>query len=265
MRSYGVLGPAAPEQGWVPAPRYLLRRARVLHHVRKLRPCRTLEIGCGAGLLLHELHDLGFDCTALEHSPEARDLARRLACQAGRSIGIFGEPEPHWAQAFGLVMAFEVLEHIEHDLAALQQWREWLPPGGTLLLSVPSHMAKWNPSDVWAGHYRRYERTPLVSLLGRAGFEAEVVECYGFPLANVAERVRAAKYAPEVDASVDGTPEGMKNNSNRSGIDRRHVLGWFPFFSSPLGKSALVLAELCQRPFLAREWGNGYLVKARAR
>ncbi len=264
MKNYGVLGPAAPESGWVPAPRYLLRRARILKHIKALKPCDTLEIGCGAGVLLHELDDLGFRCTALESSPEARDLAIKLAREAGKDIRLVDAPGPDWEGRFPLVMAFEVLEHIEHDLEALHAWRRWMPVGGTLLLSVPSHMAKWNPSDVWAGHFRRYERSPMTELMRRAGFNAEIVECYGFPLANVAEKVRAAKYAPEVDPDVDNTPEGKQANSNRSGIDRRHVMKWFPMFKSPLGKLAITTAELAQRPFLSTELGNGYLVVARA-
>lgn len=265
MRDLGILGPAAPEAGWVPAPRYLLRRARVLEHIRRLAPCETLEVGCGAGVLLHELDALGFRCTALETSPDARRLADELARNAGRAISVVEQPSDTWNGRFGLLMAFEVLEHIEDDLGALQAWRAWMSPGATLLLSVPCHMAKWNPSDVWAGHFRRYERAGLIDLLHRAGFEPQRIECYGFPLANLAERIRAASYAPEVDESVDRTDAGMRANSHRSGIDRRHVMRWFPYYASPPGKLAMVLAELVQRPFLGLELGNGYLVRATLR
>lgn len=263
MKHHGVLGPAAPEHGWVPAPRYLLRRARVLRQLRGITPCEVLEIGCGAGVLLHELDDLGFRCTALESSPEARQLASQLAAEAGKAIDFVQSPGPDWAGRFPLVMAFEVLEHIEDDIGALRAWREWTAPGGALLLSVPSHMAKWNPSDVWAGHFRRYERAGLVAVMEQAGFRVEHIECYGFPLANVAEKVRAANYAPELDADVDSTPEGMQANSGRSGIDRRHVMRWFPLLDSLPGRMAMTAAEWAQRPFVGTELGNGYLVRAR--
>ncbi len=264
MRRYGVIGPAFPEAGWVPAPRYLLRRARVLRHIRCLQPSEVLEIGCGAGALLHELDALGYRCTALEMSPEARELAGRLARDAGRRIRVLREPETDWSGRFPLLMAFEVLEHIEQDLEALRTWRTWMPRGGTLLLSVPAHMSKWNPSDVWAGHFRRYERASMINLLRNAGFEIQIVECYGFPLANIAEKVHAAKHAPELDPEKDGTPEGIRANTSRSGIDRRHMMKWFPLFNSPLGKLAVVGAELAQRPFLSADMGNGYLAVARA-
>ena len=195
MKTYGRLGPAAPEAGWVPAPRYLLRRARILRQLEGIAPCETVEIGCGAGVLLHELTARGFRCHALESSPEARVLAGQLAADAGIDIRLVEQPGDDWAGRFPLLMAFEVLEHIEHDREALQAWRSWMPSGATLLLSVPAHMSKWNPSDVWAGHFRRYERRALEALLRASGFEPEAVECYGFPLATVSEKLTARRYA----------------------------------------------------------------------
>ncbi len=40
---------------WVPPPRYLLRKHCVLSLLRGVKPCRVLEIGCGAGDLLAAL------------------------------------------------------------------------------------------------------------------------------------------------------------------------------------------------------------------
>jgi SAM-dependent methyltransferase len=260
-----VLGTVAPTLGWVPAPRYLLRRALVLRRISQLAPCDTLEIGCGAGALLHELSARGFRCTALESSKEARNLATELAQAGNKSIEIVAEPGTDWARKFSLLMAFEVLEHIEQDFEAISAWREWLVPGGKLLLSVPAHMAKWNPSDVWAGHFRRYERADLQKLLERAGFRVERIDCYGFPLANFVEKIRARVYSKEVNSETDSTSEGKQKNSDRSGIDRRHELKWFSLYGSVLGKLALQSAELAQRAFFSTELGNGYLVLAEKR
>ena len=260
-----TLGPAAPECGWVPAPRYLLRRALILRELLNIQPCDTLEVGPGAGMLLHELDERGFRCSALEMSGAARDVASSLARDAGRDIHVHEHPGTDWPGRFGLVMAFEVLEHIEHDLEALCTWRSWLRAGGILLLSVPCHMRKWNPSDVWAGHFRRYEREPLTTLVETAGFEVEHILCYGFPLANLAEKIRARSYAPEVDEATDTTARGKHENSARSGIDRRHVMRWYPLLSSGLGKVALRSADFAQRAFLNMELGNGYLLRARAK
>ncbi len=125
-------------------------------------------------------------------------------------------------------------------------------------------MKKWNASDVWAGHFRRYERSQLAKLMQSAGFRVERILCYGFPLANVVEKIRAANYAPEVNEATDKTAKGMHDNSARSGIDRRHVMKWYPLIKSPLGKLVMLTADWAQRPFLHTELGNGYVVRARA-
>ena len=264
MQIDATFGPSAPEQGWVPAPRYLLRRALILRELRTTQPCETLEVGPGAGMLLHELDARGFRCQALEMSEAAREVATALAHEAGRDIRFFAQPQPDWKEHFGLLLAFEVLEHIEHDLDALREWRRWLRPGGTLLLSVPCHMRKWNPVDVWAGHYRRYEHDQLSDLVRSVGLQVEHIRCYGFPLANVAEKVRAKKCARELAGHDEASARAMHDNTARSGIDRRHAASLYPILKSPLGKLAMRSADLAQRPFLHTELGNGYLLRARA-
>lgn len=264
MITDATLGPAAPERGWVPAPRYLLRRALVLRELRSIAPCEALEVGPGPGMLLHELSALGFPCRALEMSDTARTIGTALAGEAGRDIRFFEHPQPDWGAHFGLLMAFEVLEHIEDDTATLRQWRSWLRPGGTLLLSVPCHMKQWNPADVWAGHVRRYEHEQLSSVAHAAGFEVETLLCYGFPLANVTEHFRAKTYAHDIHGEADTTVQAMHDNTARSGTDRHHEMKWFPLLKSPLGKLAITSADLVQRLFLGTELGNGYLLRARA-
>ena len=84
--------------------------------------------------------------------------------------------------AFDLVCAFEVLEHIEDDLGALEQWRGRLKPDGWILLSVPAHAAQFGPSDEHAGHFRRYERAELTERLEKAGFRVVSLRSYGVGL-----------------------------------------------------------------------------------
>src|SRR3546814_21154103 len=63
-----LLGPAAPDLGWVPAPRYLHRRARILSQLRGLPASELLDIGPGAGMLMQALSARGFTGQLLETS-----------------------------------------------------------------------------------------------------------------------------------------------------------------------------------------------------
>ena len=64
-----------------------------------------------------------------------------------------------------LVVAFDVLEHIEDDKAAATGVFEALRPGGTFLVAVPADPRLWSAHDVAVGHVRRYTRPELLDLL----------------------------------------------------------------------------------------------------
>ncbi|MGH3272910.1 MAG: class I SAM-dependent methyltransferase, partial [Streptosporangiaceae bacterium] len=91
---------------------------------------------------------------------------------------------------FDLVCAFEVLEHIEDDKAALTEWAARLQPGGSLLISVPAHQRRFGPWDELVGHFRRYDPPALAQLLASCGFSEIQVRQYGFPLGYVLEAGR---------------------------------------------------------------------------
>lgn len=259
-----LFGPAFPERGWVPAPRYLLRRARIQALTKGLPPGRVLETGPGAGTLLIEFARCGFTCEALETSEQARALAEDLIGRSGAKVTLHEAVQPGWSEAFDYLFSFDVIEHIADDVAALRQWVSWLKPGGTILLSVPARMELWSPGDEWAGHHRRYEKAALIELLTGAGLSIDAFECYGFPLANLAERASAGNYRRMAHRG-DSAEATRKANNDRSGIDRAPQLRLWPYLSAWPGRIALRSAMAVQNLFLQHELGNGYLVRASKR
>lgn len=259
------LGPAVPELGWVPAPRYLMRRARIKRLMNDVAAGRLLEIGPGAGALLVEFADKGHQCEALELSAEARKLIQAVVERAGHAIPIHMGPCDKWEGHFDVLCAFDVLEHIKDDRAALAQWVTWLRPGGVLLLSVPAHMRSWTVGDEWAGHYRRYERDALQALLLDSGLAVETFECYGFPLTNLSEWLSAPAYARRIHSGGPTTDYDRKSNNDRSGIDRSPHLKIFPLMRSIPGKLVLRVFAAIQSAFVRADLGSGYVVKARRR
>jgi SAM-dependent methyltransferase len=271
MERHPAYGLAVPEKGWVPALRYALRRDRVLKLAAGLPPgpdrraLRALEIGCGAGALLPDLAGLGFACDAMETSESAFELATYVNRDLPQ-VRIHRSPQPDWEGRFDLLLAFEVLEHIEDDAGTLAQWRSWIRPGGRMLLSVPARMARWSPSDVWAGHFRRYERQGLLDLFRSSGFEVEHHECYGFPVSNVTERVRAWVHGRDLRRTAnraDHDKAALAENTARSGTQRGIESRLYPLQASWPGTLAFRAACRVQERFLDREAGTGYLVLAR--
>jgi SAM-dependent methyltransferase len=264
MEIHPVYGPCLPEKGWVPAPRYLLRRQLILEQLKKNTNSDLLEIGPGPAALLYELAISGWNCCALEQSDTAISIARGLHKNNGLAA-IYDRPQNSWENHFGWLLSFEVLEHIKDDRSALKQWRAWLRPGGRILLSVPAHDRKWGPTDVWAGHFRRYEKDGLVKLVSECGFEVESIFSYGFPLSNIIEPIRGWHHNRLLKKSnqVQNSDQDKRNGTDRSGTTRSLETRLFPLYSNMLGVTFMKLAFWLQKKFLDKDLGTGYLIQAK--
>jgi len=157
-----------------------------------------------------------------------------------------------------------VLEHIADDAAALRLWRSWLRPGGTLVLSVPARQKLWSASDVWVGHFRRYERAPLLHLLAATGFAIEHAECYGFPLANWTEAARARAHARRLRRLGEARAVAERAaHTAASGVERSAESRVYRLQASLPGTLAFRACGWLQERFLERDWGTGLLALAR--
>lgn len=104
---------------------------------------------------------------------------RQLGSQGGLCVQALADALPFPDDAFDLVCAFDIIEHIEGDEAAVAELARVAAPGAALLLSVPIHMAAWTPFDDFVGHFRRYEPAALLALLRRHGFELRRSAAHG--------------------------------------------------------------------------------------
>ncbi len=69
-----------------------------------------------------------------------------------------------------VVVAFDVVEHVEQDARLFDEVGRVLRDGGSFIFSVPLHPALFDRFDRIAGHFRRYEPAGLVRQLAGAGF-----------------------------------------------------------------------------------------------
>jgi SAM-dependent methyltransferase len=72
---------------------------------------------------------------------------------------------------YDAVVYVNVLEHIEKDLDELKFVRDSLNPRGVLCIFVPALSWLYSDLDREVGHFRRYHKEPLKSLVEDAGFE----------------------------------------------------------------------------------------------
>lgn len=104
------------------------------HAIRK--PARVLNIGIGAGGVERILKDRGWQVAALDPSADVVEAQRRLGVDARCG---FAQAMPFDSEAFDIVVASEVLEHIEPATRALalREVTRVLAPGGWFVGSVP--------------------------------------------------------------------------------------------------------------------------------
>ena len=152
------------------------RSARV--HALMGRRGRILEIGCGRGLLLHQLAQLGHECHGIERSALA---ARRAARTEGLRIYTQSLEECHFPeQYFDAVILWHVLEHLDHPEKSLALMSRVLKPGSLLYLEVPNLTSlqscttgkNWFHLDL-EHHLYHFAPDGLHRLLASSGFRVE--------------------------------------------------------------------------------------------
>jgi SAM-dependent methyltransferase len=223
---------------WYRARREVLA-ALIRREARPPERANILEIGCGTG---HNLAMLGSFGTvdALELDEEARGLAEQ---RLGRSV--MSAPLPELAgvadRHYDLIGAFDVIEHIDDDAAAVASIAAKLKPGGKFVMTVPAHPWMWSAHDVVNHHKRRYSKRALKALilgsplkLGKVGYFNSLL----FPLA-VAERL-ASKLRKNENADLKLPPAPLNAALERAFAAERHLVGRLPF---PPGLSLFAVAS----------------------
>ena len=165
------------EHWWYRERRHLLARA-----ITGLAPGRAIDIGAAGGGNTRVLREHGWDAVALEYGADGAAVAheRGLATLRGDATNL-----PLSDDSLDLVIAFDVLEHLQDDDAAVAEVRRVLRPGGTYLVAVPADPRLWSSHDVAVDHVRRYTREGLVELLDRGGFEVADVRSWNVLLRPV--------------------------------------------------------------------------------
>lgn len=241
---------------WFVTPTYLCRKWLALNILQSLSTQGNfLEIGFGAGDFLFELARRGFSGKGIDLSEDAvahaGELLKGVPCEIGVSKADFFELE----EKFGVVFAFEVLEHYKDDETALGKMSELLDRDGYLMLSVPARAKHWGPNDEWAGHVRRYERDELKDKAEANGFETIGIYSFGVPIANMTKPFydRLIRRQLRKEAKLD---EAQKCERSWA-IPVARLL--HPAFSLVFNRLTLYPFLLLQCLFLKTDMGTGYL------
>jgi SAM-dependent methyltransferase len=160
----------------------------------------ALDIGCGRGFVAAALERAGLIVSGLDMHLSA--LTRARTRMRGLVLASSATTLPFFDD-FNLAALFDVIEHVDDDVAVLEQARQVLLPGGHVVVTVPAGPNLWTAYDEVIGHKRRYDRATLVAALERAHFTLRYVSYFNSAvvLAGMRQR-RSANLAADRTAIV---------------------------------------------------------------
>lgn len=216
-------------------------RRRVLDAVldRTLRepPGRILVAGCGpAG---------GLDWLRPRGEVVGVDLEPGFASGAppGTFLRARAELLPFPDRSFGATCAFDVIEHLDDDAAALRELAR--VTRGPLVVTVPALPFLWGPHDEVNRHRRRYTRRTLRDAFHRARLEPESIAWFNFLLLPPIAAARlggrlARRREPRSDFSRVPSAGLSRALAAIFGFER-HLVGRVPV---PAGVSLVAVARI---------------------
>jgi 2-polyprenyl-3-methyl-5-hydroxy-6-metoxy-1,4-benzoquinol methylase len=189
---------------------------RLRRRVRALPPgLRLLDLGSAGGHLGRAVRDRCAFLAGVEPdpslAPEARegydDWRRAGALEAG-----------DWGAPFDVVVCADVLEHLPRPEELLARIRDWLRPGGTLLVSLPNVANVTVRASLLAGrfpyaergildrtHLRFYTRRSARALVEDAGFRIRDIEATAMPYELAVEALGRPPWRGLVRAFASGS------------------------------------------------------------
>jgi SAM-dependent methyltransferase len=171
--------------------------ARELARLRRQGPPgRAVEIGAAGGGNSLVLAEHGWQTLATEFNPAGVEIARERGLEA---VQADARDLPLPDADFDLLVAFDVLEHIEEDDRVAGEIFRVLRPGGTALIAVPCDLALWYAQDVATGHVRRYNRAGLTAVVEGAGLVIDELWSWNVLLRPVVKLRRGEETGCDLD------------------------------------------------------------------
>jgi len=159
---------------------FLGKKEIILHLLKKyFRPGpnkQILDAGCGSGLMLTELAKIG-ETSGMDFSEEAIKFSK-INFHGPLKQGSLPNNVPYPLNHFDLIVALDVIEHIDDDSGSIKSLSNLLKKDGLLLITVPAYQFLWSAHDTIHQHKRRYTLRQLKSKITAAGLKIEKISYY---------------------------------------------------------------------------------------
>lgn len=173
-------------------PAFAKRAEFIFKEIRKRKPKRILDAGCGRGFYVYALSMLSFpkEICGIDIKEEYLKVAKQNCIDKRvqlQQTSIYNLPFPD--EYFDCVISSEILEHLKDDGKALQELKRVIRKNGILLITVPNYNFPflWDPinwilmrifnthinkniwwlAGIWADHERLYTKKQLLSIIDK--------------------------------------------------------------------------------------------------
>lgn len=149
------------------------------------------DVGCGWGVTLCDLEARGYPVTGLDVSRQALD---RLDAPGRRLVEVDLAGTFDVSRTFEVVLALDVIEHVDDDAAVVRNLARLVGPGGLVVVTVPALPGLTSDFDRVQGHRRRYTPATLRRAFRGSGLALQRLSwwgCWMVPVARMRRRARA--------------------------------------------------------------------------
>jgi SAM-dependent methyltransferase len=247
-KHFSKLAEVEDQHFWFAARNRLL--SGILRRITVPDKARVLEVGAGTGNTLRVL-DGAFPSCAIVGVDLFDEGFRTARLRTDAHLVRAKIEQLPFRTPFDVIGAFDVLEHVEDDRAALIHLHSLLAPEGHLVLTVPAFPGLWSRFDEDSHHFRRYERQDLHERLLAAGYIVDRITYFFAPLYPLLRvgRWTADRAFDEARATSPVARElrvvPMVNGALKAILDveaRAVVAG----VTMPFGTSLLAIARPCE-------------------
>ena len=210
----------------------------LLDWVGDIKGTTAVVIGSGSGEFAALLSRAGAYVTAIDIDEASVQLTLETARKFGVTVkGVVATLQSFAkTEQFELVVATDVIEHIEDDRSAARDLAGLVCRGGKILITVPALPFLFGYHDTALGHYRRYTKKTLLDLFD-SYLSIQSARYYGFsliPAALVLSRWMRRPYPA-------GKVGSMKENNPLVGSLVSMLFSIEKKISPPLGTSLLLM------------------------
>ncbi len=148
----------------------------IMKYIHTIKNGKILDAGCAYGLMLEKFSS-SFDKFGIDVSQYAIDIARNRLPEANFKTGNIEEGLPYEENFFDMVLANDLLEHLEYPLTALKNIYRILKKGGILYITTPNlnsaRKTILKHADEKEHHISLFPHSDLMDNLCKIGFKIE--------------------------------------------------------------------------------------------